>query len=36
MTIMADISNYRAIMKDFGTMEDFDKLLKECMIEALN
>jgi oligo-1,6-glucosidase len=23
-----DISNYRAIMKDFGTMEDFDILLK--------
>lgn len=23
-----DISNYRAIMKDFGTMEDFDLLLK--------
>jgi oligo-1,6-glucosidase len=24
-----DISDYRAIMKDFGTMEDFDLLLKE-------
>ncbi|MFV5691628.1 glycoside hydrolase family 13 protein [Flavobacterium sp. LT1R49] len=24
-----DISNYREIMKDFGTMEDFDLLLKE-------
>ncbi len=24
-----DISNYRTIMKDFGTMEDFDMLLKE-------
>ncbi len=24
-----DISNYRTIMKDFGTMEDFDLLLKE-------
>jgi oligo-1,6-glucosidase len=24
-----DISNYREIMKDFGTMEDFDVLLKE-------
>ena len=24
-----DISNYRDIMKDFGTMEDFDLLLKE-------
>ena len=24
-----DISNYREIMKDFGTMEDFDFLLKE-------
>jgi oligo-1,6-glucosidase len=23
-----DISNYRAIMKDFGTMKDFDLLLK--------
>lgn len=25
-----DISNYRAIMKEFGTMEDFDVLLKEA------
>lgn len=25
-----DISNYRAIMKEFGTMEDFDLLLKEA------
>ena len=24
-----DISNYQAIMKDFGTMEDYDKLLEE-------
>lgn len=24
-----DISDYRAIMKEFGTMEDFDELLKE-------
>ena len=24
-----DISDYRAIMKEFGTMEDFDRLLKE-------
>jgi len=24
-----DVSDYRAIMKDFGTMEDFDLLLKE-------
>ncbi|MDL4843070.1 glycoside hydrolase family 13 protein [Aquibacillus rhizosphaerae] len=24
-----DISDYRGIMKDFGTMEDFDQLLKE-------
>ena len=24
-----DISDYRAIMDEFGTMEDFDRLLKE-------
>jgi oligo-1,6-glucosidase len=24
-----DISNYREIMSDFGTMQDFDLLLKE-------
>ncbi|GAE95449.1 alpha-glucosidase [Gracilibacillus boraciitolerans JCM 21714] len=24
-----DISDYKAIMKDFGTMEDFDQLLQE-------
>ena len=25
-----DISDYKAIDKKFGTMEDFDRLLKEC------
>ncbi|WP_434999299.1 glycoside hydrolase family 13 protein [Vibrio scophthalmi] len=25
-----DISNYQSILKDFGTMEDFDQLLAEC------
>ena len=25
-----DISDYRAIMKKFGTMEDFDRLLAEA------
>ncbi len=25
-----DISDYQAIHEEFGTMEDFDKLMKEC------
>ncbi|MBQ9863593.1 MAG: glucohydrolase, partial [Lachnospiraceae bacterium] len=25
-----DIRDYRAILKEFGTMEDFDRLLAEC------
>jgi oligo-1,6-glucosidase len=29
-----DISDYQSIMKEFGTMEDFDTLLKECTKEA--
>ncbi len=30
-----DISDYRAIMKDFGTMADFDTLLKEMHVRHL-
>ncbi len=30
-----DISDYRAIMKEFGTMEDFDELLKEVHVRGL-
>ena len=30
-----DISDYRAIMKEFGTMEDSDELLKEVHVRGL-
>ena len=30
-----DISDYRAIMKDFGTMEDFNRLLSEAHVRGL-
>ncbi|MCU0380849.1 MAG: alpha-glucosidase [Chitinophagaceae bacterium] len=30
-----DVSDYRNIMKDFGTMEDFDRLLKEMHARGL-
>lgn len=29
-----DISNYQAIMKEFGTMEDFDEMLASAMPTA--
>ena len=31
-----DISDYQNIMKEFGTMDDFDTLLKACMIAVSN
>ena len=30
MTTGYDISDYRAIMKEFGTMEDYDRMLDEA------
>jgi oligo-1,6-glucosidase len=30
-----DVSDYRGIMKDFGTMEDFDRMLKEMHARGL-